>query len=110
MKRRQFLRTASTVGTIALVPVAVQAAANAGAIPRFALLRADAGQVGARFGDPACRGAACSAERVRVRIDGLHRADGALVLQELRSLHQALDKLLTNRALDEAVQKHLKRI
>ena len=83
MKRRQFLRNASTAGAIAFVPVAVQAAANAGAAPRFTLLRADADQVGARFADPACGGAACGASRVRVRIDGLRPADGAPVLQEL---------------------------
>jgi hypothetical protein len=83
MKRRQFLRNASTAGAIAFVPVAVQAAVDAGAAPRFTLLRADAGQAGARFADPACRGEACGASRVRVRIDGLHPADGAPVLQEL---------------------------
>jgi hypothetical protein len=82
MKRRQFLRNASTAGAVAFVPFAVQAAAAAGAAPRFSLLRADAGQAGAGFADPA-RASACGASRVRVRVDGLHPADGTPVLQEL---------------------------
>jgi hypothetical protein len=83
MKRRQFLRSASTAGAIAFVPAAVQAAAGAAPISNFRLLRADTGQAGARFVDLACSGAACSAAQLRVRIDGLHPADGAPVLQEL---------------------------
>ena len=83
MKRRQFLRTASTAGAVALVPVAVQAATSAGAAPRFTLLRADSGRPGARFDEPACGSTVCSAARVRVRIDGLYPADGGAVLQEL---------------------------
>jgi hypothetical protein len=85
MKRRQFLSSASALGAVALVPAAAHAAIGASAkpAPRFTLLRADADAAGARFADPACADAICTASRVRVRIDGLHAADGGPVLQEL---------------------------
>lgn len=85
MKRRQFLTTASTLSAVALIPAAANAASSvmAAAVPRFALLRAPAELAGARFADPACAAATCAASRVRVRIDGLHPADGGAVLQEL---------------------------
>lgn len=83
MKRRQFLRTATTAGAIACMPVAVQAASRDAVAANFRLVRADTGQAGARFVDLACAGATCGAARLRVRIDGLHPADGAPVLQEL---------------------------
>lgn len=87
MKRRHFLHSAAALGAAALAPAAAQAAAFAlpGAEPsRFTLLRASAGVAGARFAAHArCTGEACPDAALRVRIDGLQRADGAPVLSEL---------------------------
>ena len=82
MKRRQFLSSASIAGAAALVPGAVRAAGSVG-VRRFALLRAEAGAAGAGFAAAGDAAIACAASAVRIRIDGLHAADGAPVLQEL---------------------------
>jgi hypothetical protein len=84
MKRRQFLRNASTAGAVALMPVSMQAMAHDQAAPRFTLLRSSSDMRGAQFAPHAsCAAASCNASALRIRIDGLQRADGNPVLHEL---------------------------
>lgn len=86
MKRRKFLQGAGTLGAAVLLPAAAHAAADAFAAPaqsRFTLLRSSGGPGARFFPHAACSAADCGADTLRLRIDGLQRADGAPVLHEL---------------------------
>lgn len=85
MKRRDFLRSAALLGTAAAMPFAAQTAfAGAAHARTFKLARSASAVAGSRFAalDVApC--VACDADTLRVRIDAMHRAEGAPVLHEL---------------------------
>jgi hypothetical protein len=92
MKRRKFLKSAAIAGAAAALPVSLAYAAVPSAeARRFVLLRAASDQAGTAFhtlDDAPCID--CATEAVRIRMDGMHVADGGSVLGEL-SLHAMFD-------------------
>ena len=99
MKRRKFLKSAAIAGAAAALPMSLAyAAAPSANVQRFVLLRATSDQAGATFhtlDDASC--VDCATEAVRIRMDGMHVADGGAVLGEL-SLHAMFDVPLAPRA------------
>src|SRR5688572_2390182 len=77
MKRRSFLKSATLAGAAGSVPLVFAQLAHAAA-PRFALRRAPSAAAGSAYlplEAAACT--ACSADTLRVRMDGLHLAAGS---------------------------------
>ena len=99
MQRRKFLQTATLAGAASVVPLSLaQAAALVAAPPRFVLACALVAEAGARFAAPdqaACDD--CVASAVRIRLDGMHLAEGGAVLREL-SLQAMFEQPLAPRA------------
>lgn len=82
MKRRDFLGSASVLGTLAALP-AVAAATPAATAPRFVLARADTATPGARFvAADRAECAACAQPALRVRLDASHPAEHGAVLRD----------------------------
>jgi hypothetical protein len=86
MQRRRFLKGATLAGAATALPLSLslaQAAVQA-TEPRFLLVRAASADAGTRFeavDRATC--ADCATSTVRVRMDGMHVADGASVLRTL---------------------------
>jgi hypothetical protein len=92
MKRRKFLKAAAIAGAATALPMALShAVASAPPPSRFVLARAmtsDAGTAYRPLDGADC--SECAVSTVRVRMDGMHVADGGAVLRAL-SLHAMFD-------------------